>query len=105
MGDFTHVAPRPGVLTLSGELTVSGAAELRELFLRVITENETVEVDLLNVTRIDTAGVQLLILLRREAAARGKTLRLLGYSLAVEEALELLDLMRTFGQPAAVVWS
>jgi anti-anti-sigma regulatory factor len=63
------------------------------------------ELDLLNVTKLDTAGVQLLVLAHREVHARGKELRWLGFSLAVQEVFELLDLNDLLGRPGAVLWS
>ena len=105
MGDFAHHEPRPGILALSGELTVATAAPIKEILFRLLATYPKLEVDLLNVTRLDSAGVQLLLLAHREANQHGKSLTWLGYSLAVEEVLELLDLTSVLGQPAAVVWS
>jgi len=105
MSDFEHYEPRPGILALSGEMTVTTAAEIKELLLRTLAVHPKLEIDLLNVTRLDTAGVQLLLLLQREAQRQGKQLGWLGFSLAVEEVMELLDLSDVLGQPAAVVWS
>jgi anti-sigma B factor antagonist len=105
MSDFTQHEPRPGVLALSGDLTVGGAQELKALLMKFVTENENPEIDLLNVAQIDTTGVQLLLLARREATHAGKSLKWLGFSLAVEDILELLNLSDLLGRPAAVVWS
>lgn len=105
MSEFTHFEPRPGVLTLSGELTVECAREMQTVLFAALAKAPKLEVDLLNVTKLDTAGVQLMLVLVREARARGKQLVWLGYSLAVEEVLELLDLGDLIGRPGAVVWS
>lgn len=102
---FSHLEPRPGTLTLSGELTLPSARELKQVLLDALQQGPSLEVDLLNVTVIDTAGVQLLLMLEREAARLEKKLGWLGLSLAVEETLELLDLFSVVGAPAAVVWS
>lgn len=104
MADCEYHEPRPGILALSGELTLSTAKEIKEVMLRLIAAHPKLEIDLLNVTRLDTAGVQVLLLAQREATRHDKTLGWLGYSLAVEEVLELLDLSSALGQPAAVVW-
>lgn len=102
---FNCLEPRANVLTLFGELTLSHAKEVRERLFSALSRNPALEVDLLNVTRVDTAGLQLLILLHREALASGKQLRWLGFSLAVQEAFELLDLGELLGRPGAVLWS
>lgn len=104
MRDFSYSEPRPGCLCLLGELTLGGAVELKDVLLRALESSAELELDLLNVTRVDTAGVQLLLMLQRGAEAADKRLVLLGYSLAVEEALDLLDLTHHFARPAAVVW-
>lgn len=103
--DLTCSEPRPGVLALSGELTFPNATALRDALLGALSKSDRLEVDLLNVTKLDTAGVQLLILVHREAARLGRPLVWLGYSLAVEEVFDLLDLRHLLGQPSAVVWS
>lgn len=102
---FNCMSPRANVLTLFGELTLSHAKECREHFLAAISGNAALEVDLLNVTQIDTAGLQLLVMLHREALASGKPVRWLGFSLIVQEAFELLDLPELLGRPEAVFWS
>lgn len=105
MSEFTCHTPKPGVLALHGDLTVQHAQAAKQALLDALSQGERLEVDLLNVTKLDTAGVQLLVLLQTEAKERAVSLRWLGYSLAVEEVLELLDLGHLLGRPSAVVWS
>jgi anti-anti-sigma regulatory factor len=102
---FNCLTPRANVLTLLGELTLSHAKECSECFSAALSGNTALDVDLLNVTHIDTAGLQLLVMLHREALASGKPLRWLGFSLVVQEAFELLDLAELLGRPEAVFWS
>jgi anti-sigma B factor antagonist len=105
MGDFSHHVPKPGVLALSGDFTLANAAVIKDVLIGALAQGPRLEVDLLNVTKLDTAGVQLLLLLRQEATERDVSLSWLGYSLAVEEVLDLLDLAHLLGRPSAVVWS
>jgi anti-sigma B factor antagonist len=105
MSTFEHHEPRPGVLFLSGDLTIESAPAIKSVLLDGLRQHPKLEVDLLNVTTIDTAGVQLLVLLQREATRADKTLKWLGYSMVVEEVLDLLALSDVLGKPAAVVWS
>jgi anti-sigma B factor antagonist len=102
---FDCLEPRANVLTLVGELTLSHATECRDLLFAALNRNSTLELDLLNVTEIDSAGLQLLMLVHREALASGRPLRWLGFSLVVQEAFELLDLAEQVGRPEAVLWS
>lgn len=101
---FNCLEPRANVLRLFGELTLSHATECRDSLFAALSGNPELEIDLLNVTQIDTAGVQLLMAVHREALTLGKPLRWLGFSLVVQEAFELLDLTELLGQPGAVLW-
>lgn len=76
---------------LEGELTIYRAADLKDVCLAAIDADEPA-LDLSGITEIDTAGVQLLLLARREASARGRTLLLKAPSPAVCNAFELLEL-------------
>ena len=51
------------------------------------------------VTEIDTAGVQMLMLAKRDAIDQQRELRLVGHSRAVIEVFELLNVAAYFGDP------
>lgn len=89
------------VIALDGELTIYRAAELKPLLLAALPGTGPILLELAEVTEVDTAGVQLLLLLRREALAAGRTLHLLHPSMAVAEAFDLLDLGARFGEDLA----
>ena len=89
------------VIVLEGELTIYRAAELKPLLLAALPGTGPIEIDLAEVSEVDTAGLQLLMLLRREAQALGRALHLRGPSLAMVEAFELLDLAAWFGEDSA----
>lgn len=105
MSGFTQTEPRAGVIALAGELCCEDAPQLKRVLLDALERTQRLELDLLNVTRLDTAGVQLLLMLHAEAQRRGKPLAWLGCSLAVEEVLELLGLADALGRPQLVIWS
>ncbi|NKI97315.1 STAS domain-containing protein [Rhizobacter sp. SG703] len=90
------------VLRIEGELTIYRAAELKQTLLAAVAANPAVEVDLSQVSEFDSAGLQLLLLAKREAGAAGRTLRLVDHSPAVVEVLELFDLAAHFGDPLVV---
>jgi anti-anti-sigma regulatory factor len=84
-------------------MTIYRAAELKERLIDALGEADAVlEVDLSGVTEIDTAGVQLLMLTKREADAGGRRLQLLSHSRAVATVFELLNLAGFFGDPILV---
>lgn len=90
---------RRAVLTLGGEFNIYEAAAGKERLLAALAGADTLEVDLAGVSDIDTAGIQLLILAKREARAAGKTLILAGHSRPVVELIELYGLAAWFGDP------
>jgi anti-sigma B factor antagonist len=89
------------VIAIEGELTIYRAAELKPLLLAALPGSGPIELDLAEVSEVDTAGVQLLMLLRREAQALGRSLRLRSPSPAMVDAFELLDLTAWFGEDSA----
>ncbi len=85
-------------LVLEGDLTIYNAAEQKLRLLKFLDGGqERLEIDLGKVTEIDTAGLQLLILLKREAASAGKNLSFAMHSRAVIDVLELTRLTGVFG--------
>lgn len=86
-------------IAFDGELTIFCAHEAKQTLLGALAPGVTVDCDLSGVTEFDTAGVQLLMLAKREAAIRGAVLRLVGHSPSVLAAFDLLDLGAHFGDP------
>lgn len=86
-------------LYLAGEMTIYNAAELKPTLLHALEQSEEIEIDLAGISEMDTSGVQLLMLMKREAAVAGKALKLAGHSPAVLEVFELLGLGNWFGDP------
>jgi anti-anti-sigma factor len=86
------------LLLVSGGFTIFQAAEYKPQLLGVLDNTDDVlELDLSGCDELDTAGLQLLLLLRREAGAQYKQLLLGGVSPAVRNVLNMLqlqDLMR-----------
>ncbi len=82
---------------LEGELTIYRAAELKAELSALQGRADTLELDLSGITEIDTAGVQLLMALKRRAADLSRELRLAAHSPAVLEAFDLLGLAAFFG--------
>ena len=86
------VAPETTALALAGEVTIYRVSALRQTLLEALERASVVEVDLSQVSELDTAGVQLLLFGRRAAEAQGKEVRLRAPSPAVLEVFELLNL-------------
>jgi anti-anti-sigma factor len=84
---------------LAGELTIFYADELWPQLWQGLQEAQEVEIDLNGVSEIDTAGIQLLMMAKKNEKSAGKTVRVLNHSQSVLEAFELYDLAGYFGDP------
>ena len=89
----------PTCLRIEGELTIYRAAELAAAMKAALAEvpaGAALELDLAEVTEMDSAGVQLLLAARRSADESGRVLRLAGTSPAVAEVFQTLQLASHF---------
>ncbi len=86
-------------LVIDGEMTIYTALEMKAQLLQHLAKAKELEVDLAQVTEIDSAGLQLLILLKRETAKRNAVLRLSAHSPAVTDVIDTLNLAAYFGDP------
>ena len=86
-------------LGIEGEMTIYTAAELYAQLAPFLTLGSPLAIDLSQVTEIDSAGLQLLMLAKRETLRAGVALNLNGHSPAVLEVFELCDLAGTLGHP------
>jgi anti-sigma B factor antagonist len=87
---------------LVGEFTIYSVSELKNDFSATLQKHQSqlkINLDLSNVTRIDTAGIQLLVALNLEMSRTNLTLNILNHSQSVIEAIELYGLMGFFGDP------
>ena len=80
----------PALLFIEGDFTIRRVPEMKDVLLARLAQSQALEVDLAGVTEIDTAGVQLLLMVRRAAQASQKDLRLVAHSPAVASLFELL---------------
>jgi len=83
-------------LAVEGEMTIYRAAELKPALLDIVRTPHlsaaAPAIDLSAVTEFDSAGLQLLLLARREAQRLGKSLTLQDASPAVREVFALLGI-------------
>ncbi len=84
---------------VAGEMTIYHAAEMKGELLPCLERGAEVEIDLSEVSEMDTAGFQLLLLIKREAANAGKLLRLVAHSPATLEVLDMFNMASHFGDP------
>lgn len=90
------------LLHIEGEMNIYTAAELKSQLLPYLAQPGELEIDLSQVSELDSAGLQLLILAKREAERVSATLRLALHSRAVLEVFDLCNLAAFFGDPLVI---
>jgi anti-sigma B factor antagonist len=80
------------IQVMEGPLTIYTAAEQKDVLLSLFPLAHEVELDLSNVDELDSAGLQLLILIKRESLKEGTQLLLSNPSSTVSEAFRLSGL-------------
>jgi anti-sigma B factor antagonist len=79
-----------GIIRMSGELTMHHAEQLAPLLLASLpTDGSVAQLDLTDVSEIDTAGLQLLMAAHRETLQRCTSLTIVAASQVVRDTLEL----------------
>jgi len=89
-------------LVLEGALTIYRAQELKEQLLSALQGNPELRLDLSQVTEMDSSGLQVLYLAKREAARANHALRIVAHSDAVREVIDLSNLNAYFGDPTLI---
>lgn len=84
-------------------MTIFTAEDIRERLFAPLPYCQQMEVDLSQVSELDSAGLQLMVLAKREATALGKKVLFVGHSTAVLDVLELCGLTSYFGDPVVLM--
>ncbi len=75
---------------VSGEMTIYAAAQLKEELPAAVRTSQSRQIDLSGVSELDTTGLQLLLMIRRDAAAASQAVSLINASTAVLDCMKLL---------------
>lgn len=89
-------------LTLAEDLTIYHALDLKAQLLEAQAATQDLELDLSQVGEIDTAGLQLLILLKKEARRSGKRISIVAHSQAVRSLIDYCNLAAELGDPLLI---
>ena len=81
-------------MSLSGELTIYTAAEIKASLAQVMGNADEIEVDLSGITEMDTAGLQLMLIAKRRA---GKTVCFVKHAPIVMRLIDLANLGGVLG--------
>ena len=87
---------------VQGNMTIYEAAADKPALLGALADATELEIDLSSVVEMDTAGLQLLILVKRESLRAGKPMRLTGHSEASLDVLDRYNLAGYFGDLVVV---
>jgi anti-sigma B factor antagonist len=83
-------------MRIEGGMTIFNVIDLKRDLLDTLNDSSELEIDLSQVNELDTAGLQLLILTKREYAALSKSFKIISYSPEVLSVMELFDLKEYF---------
>ena len=89
-------------LTLTEDLTIYHALDQKNTLLDALAASDELELDLLPVSEMDTAGLQLLILLKKEAQRSGKRVSIVAHSQAVRAVIDFCNLATELGDPLVI---
>ena len=84
------------------DMTIYHAGAQKQQFLSALALTDSLEIDLHAISEIDTAGLQLLLLLKREAVQQGKNLSVINHSPRVQQVIDFCNLAGTFGDPMVI---
>ena len=93
---------QPTRMAIIEDLTIYHAMEQRQQLIEALDRSDALELDLSQVAEMDTAGLQLLMLAKREAGRRGKPLSIVAHSPVVRQTLDFCNLAAYFGDPVII---
>ena len=89
-------------LAITENMTIYLAEPQKHQLLDALAGTQHLELDLSAVAEMDTAGLQLLMLVKREAVQHGKSLTITGHSPTVQQILDFCNLVGVFGDPMLI---
>lgn len=92
----------PSRLAIEQDLTIYHAMEQKQQLIEALERAEALELDLSQVAEMDTAGLQLLMLAKREAGRMNKQLSIVKHSQVVRQTIDFCNLAAFFGDPVII---
>ena len=89
-------------LSINEDLTIYHALEHKQKLLDALAATSDLELDLSQVSEMDTAGLQLLIMLKKEALRTGKRVSIVAHSQAVRAVIDFCNMATEFGDPLVI---
>jgi len=89
-------------LVITEDLTIYHALEQKQFLLDALSATSDLELNLAQVDKMDTAGLQLLVLLKKEAQRADKRVRIVAHSQAVSSVIDFCNMAAEFGDPLVI---
>ena len=89
-------------ITIGEDMTIYHAATQKQALIDALKASTRLEIDLSAVGEIDTAGFQLLVLVKREARRLNKEALIVAHSEAVRDVLDFYNMAAAFGDPLLI---
>ena len=89
-------------MSITKDMTIYHAEALKNELMLTIDRGSIIELDLSQVVEIDTSGIQLLMLAKRECQHHGQTLRIVAHSPSVHELIDFYNIAAFFGDPLLI---
>jgi len=89
-------------LVIVEDMTIYNALDQKNQLVAALDAADGLELDLSQVAEIDSAGLQLLILAKREAARLDKQMSIVAHSPVVRQTLDFCNLAAFFGDPVVI---
>lgn len=89
-------------LIIPADMTIYEAGEIKDLFSQALAKNKNINVNLSNVSEIDSAGLQLMVSLKKNALEKDTIVQYNSHSQAVIGLLDLYDMTAHFGDPVVL---
>lgn len=84
-------------IRVENNMTIYTALDIKQQLVSYLDQVPQLEVDCSQVAEMDSAGLQILILLKRESIKRGTKLALINLSPAVTNVMDTLNMATYFG--------
>ena len=91
-----------GKVAIQGAMTIYEAAAGKRALLEALNGADELEIDISGVSEMDTAGLQLLVMIKHEAGLGDKGVHLVAHSPAVLEVLDCYRLAAYFGDAVVI---
>lgn len=100
--DIKKKADGSTLVSIKDEMTIYKVLEHKNKLYPLLTPDHELLIDLAEISEMDSAGLQLLIFLKKESIRIHSTLSLLHHSQGVVEIIERLNLSTFFGDPIVI---